>query len=185
MVEVGRTDGANWTCAGATASTLAGQTFQFYNYHPARCNITERMDACTSPDGKYKLITSFQPGWEYAVLLQEVATESDTFVYQGRLNIDAGVLWASNSRYVAVGIGATIQVIQVPGAAMMQAVSQYDDRQPGEYPVFSPAGTSMLYLKPAGGAGNADVFVVNVDGSGERNLTNAPTTRKLCPRWRW
>jgi hypothetical protein len=182
MVEVGRTDGAYWTCDGTSASTLVGDTFNFYNSVP--CNLTERMDACTSPDGNYKLITNFNgESREYAVLLQDVASGSDTFVYQGKLNAAAGVQWASTSNHVAFAIGTSLQVVPVSTGAMYQAISIYDDRD-GARPRFSPDGRSLFYLKPAGGAGNSDVFVVSVDGTGERNLTNAPVARKLCPRWR-
>jgi hypothetical protein len=183
MVEIGRTDGNNWTCSGGTAATLAGETFAFYN--PVPCNLTERMDACTSPDGTYKLVTNFNgDSREYAVLLQNTSTGVDTFIYQGKLNASAGVQWASTSRHVAFAIGTSFQVIAVPSGTMYQAITSYDDRD-GAQPRFSPDGGSFFYLKPVGSAGNADVFVVSVDGTGERNVTNAPGVRKLCPLWRW
>jgi hypothetical protein len=47
---------------------------------------------------------------------------------------------------------------------------------------YSPDGSMVMYLKPVNGA-IADVFVAQPDGNGERNLTNASISVKLCPRW--
>jgi hypothetical protein len=41
----------------------------------------------------------------------------------------------------------------------------------------------LYYLKPSGSEGASDVFIINIDGTGERNLTNAPIAHKFCPRW--
>jgi hypothetical protein len=181
MVEIGAIDYNLSTCAvGATAvSTLSGQTYNLAGI--AACAVTERMDVCTSPNGDHKLITNFLPGYEYAVLLRDLASGTEEFYYQGKLNQDAGIQWDLTSRNVFFGINQTINVITVGVGGYRQAVSTYDASWS---PQFSPDGSGVLYLKPAGGEGNSDVFVVNVDGSGERNLTNAPAARKLCPRWR-
>ncbi len=181
MVEIGLIDYNTSTCAAAaaTVSTLSGQTYNVAGI--GGCGVTERMDACTSPDGNYKLITNFLPGYEYAVLLQDLAGGTEEFYYQGKLDQDAGVRWDPTSRNVFFGIDQTINVITAGVGGYHQAVSTYDASWP---PQFSPDGSEILYLKPAGGEGNSDVFLVNIDGSGERNLTDAPGTRKLCPRWR-
>jgi len=180
MVEIGLIDYNHSTCAaGATAvSTLSGLTYNVAGI--ASCAVTERMDVCTSPDGNYKLITNFLPGYEYAVLLRDLAAGTEEFYYQGKLNQDAGIQWDATNRNVFFGINQTINIITVGVGGYRQAVSTYDADWS---PLFSPDGSEVLYLKPVGG-GNSDVFLVNEDGSGERNLTNAPAVRKLCPRWR-
>lgn len=181
MSELGRIDPNATTCnAGlSSVSTLSGQTYNVVRY--SRCAVTERTDACTSPDGNYKLITNFLPGWNYSVLLQEVATATDSFIYQGKLTTAAGVQWDNSSRYVYLGIGGSIQVVSVATQQLQQAIAGYEEGWP---PQFSPDGTQLLYLKPSGGQGNADAFLVGVNGANERNLTNAPGVTKRCPVWR-
>jgi hypothetical protein len=181
MVEIGLIDYNSSTCApgATTVSTLSGQTYDLAGI--AACAVTERMDVCTSPNGNYKLITNFLPGYEYAVLLRDLAGGTEEFYYQGKLNQDAGIQWDSASRNVFFGINQTINVITVGVGGYRQAVSTYDASWA---PQFSPDGSGILYLKPVGGEGNSDVFLANAEGSGERNLTNTPAARKLCPRWR-
>jgi hypothetical protein len=54
----------------------------------------------------------------------------------------------------------------------------------GKWPLqYTPNGSRVYYLKPVSGA-IADIFVANPEGQGERNLTNAGITIKLCPRWK-
>lgn len=181
MVEIGKTDSGHSTCAGGgTASTLTGTSVNLYG--SSSCAVTERTDACTSPDRQYQLITSFQPGWTYAVLLKNVATGTEEFIYQGVLNGKVGIRWAPNSQMVYFGVDRGINIVRVGGAGYQQVIGFYDDSWA---PQFSPDGTRLFYLKPSGAEGNSDVFIVNSDGTGERNLTNAPVARKTCPRWRY
>ena len=180
MVEIGKTDTSHSTCTGgATASTLTGRTIDLYG--SSKCDVTERTDVCGSPDGRFQLITSFQPGWTYAVLLKNVATGAEEFIYQGALNGKVGIRWAPNSQMVYFGVSRMINIVRVGGGGYQQAISFYDDSWP---PQFSPDSTRLFYLKPVGAEGNSDVFIVNADGTGERNLTNVTVARKTCPRWR-
>ena len=180
MTEIGKTDYGHSTCAGgATASTLTGLTISLY---PVRkCNITERTDACESPDKQYKVITNLS-GSEWTVNLQTVATGSDQWYYTGVVNRDIGIQWALNSRYALFGVQNTVNVIAVGVPSYQQVISYMDPNWP---PQFAPNGTLLYYLRPVGSEGASDVFVVNVDGTGERNITNAPIAHKLCPRWRY
>jgi TolB protein len=57
----------------------------------------------------------------------------------------------------------------------------------GEYPAWSPDGTQIAFASHVGGAGlhgdpNYDVFVVNTDGSGLRQLTESPAY-DMYPTW--
>ena len=119
-------------------------------------------------------------GGRYSLLVQTVAGGSERY-YQGLLDTMVGIQWAWNSQYFIFGVDRIINVIQVGAGGYKQAISYYDDRWP---PQFSPDGSLLYFLKPVGNEGASDVFVVNVDGSGERNLTNAPIAHKFCPRWR-
>jgi hypothetical protein len=48
---------------------------------------------------------------------------------------------------------------------------------------YTADGTYVFYPKPVNGA-ISDIFLAYPDGTGERNLTNAPIAVKQCPRWR-
>jgi Tol biopolymer transport system component len=57
----------------------------------------------------------------------------------------------------------------------------------GEYPAWSPDGTQIAFASHVGGAGlhgdpNYDVFVVNADGTGLRQLTDGPAY-DMYPAW--
>ena len=179
MQEIGLTDWGHSTCAGTgTASTLTGTTINLYGFN--KCGLTERTDVCTSPNGAYKVITNFVGDWQYSLSVQIVADSSDMWYYQGKLNTDFGIRWAWNSQRFIFGVDGVINVIRPGAGGYAQVISFYDDSWP---PQFSPDGAQLYYLKPVGSEGASDVFIVNVDGTGERNLTNAPIAHKFCPRW--
>ena len=179
MAEIGKTDYGHSTCGGATVSTLMGQVISVYPIN--KCNITERTDVCTSPDQQYKVMTNLV-GSDWTVNLQGVADGSDQWYYQGQINRDIGVQWALNSRYALFGVQNTVNIITVGSPSYQQVISYMDPNWP---PQFAPNGSLLYYLRPVGAEGASDVFVVNVDGTGERNVTNAPIAHKLCPRWRY
>ena len=177
-VEIGQTDLNKSTCSGSTASTLAGQTFNLYS--TARCSLTERTDVCGSPDAKWQLITAFQEGWTYAVLVKNVNTNAEEWYYQGKLNTTYDIAWSPNSQYVTFGVNQAVNVIRAGVGGYQGLIGYYNEDW---LPQFSPDGSMLLYLKPEGSAGNSDAFIVGLDGSGEKNLTKAPNMAKLCPRW--
>jgi TolB protein len=49
-------------------------------------------------------------------------------------------------------------------------------------PVFSPDGTRILFSTTAAGASAPDLYVVNIDGTGLRRLTNHPAS-DTSPTW--
>jgi tricorn protease-like protein len=180
MQEIGLTDWAHSTCGSSgTASTLKGTTINVYGI--SRCGLTERTDACTSPDGAYKVITNFVGGGQHSLSVQDVAEGSDIWYYQGKLNRTVGIQWAWNSRYFIFGVDLMINVVHAGREGYQQVISHYDDEWP---PQFSPDGSLLYYLMPVGSEGASDIYVVNVDGSGQRNITNAPIAKKMCPRWK-
>ena len=179
MQEIGLTDYSHSTCAGGgTASTLTGTTVNLYGV--SQCGLSERTDVCTSPDGAYKVITNFIEGWQYSLTVQDVASGAEKWYYQGKLNTAVGIQWAWNSRRFIFGVDGVINVIQIGTDGYWQALGFYTDTW---IPRFSPDGSMLYYLKPTGNEGASDVFIVNIDGTGERNLTNAPIAHKYCPRW--
>ncbi|MFP4394971.1 MAG: hypothetical protein ACLFTI_06875, partial [Anaerolineales bacterium] len=181
MQEIGLTDYNHSTCAGgATASTLDGQVVSLYG--TSKCNVTERTDVCTSPDGQWKLVTNFIEGAGHSVTMEPASDPSaGKFVYQGPLNRAAGVQWAPNSQTVIFTVDRTVNAVQAGADSYYQLVGYISDAWP---PQFSPDGAYLYYLRPVGNEGASDVYMVNADGSGERNLTNASFSHKLCPRWR-
>ncbi len=180
MQEIGQTDYAHSTCgSSSTVSTILGTAVNVYGI--SKCGFTERTDACTSPNQAYKVITNFLENRQYSMLVQTVSDGSELWYYQGSLSTVVGIQWAWNSQRFIFGVDRIVNVVQAGVGGYNQAISYYDDRWP---PQLSPDGSQLYYLKPVGNEGASDVFIVNVDGTGERNLTNAPIAHKFCPRWR-
>jgi dipeptidyl aminopeptidase/acylaminoacyl peptidase len=51
-------------------------------------------------------------------------------------------------------------------------------------PAISPDGTRIAYRRnPRAGSDAADIWLMNADGSGKRNLTNAPERSNWAPAW--
>jgi hypothetical protein len=146
-----------------------------------RCNITDRVDECLSPDGQYKVITTRD---ETGHSLSLVRAGDNTILegyYHGPLNKAAGIVWAPDSSRFLFTIGRSVHTARVDSAGYLQIIPEIDDRWPSQY---TPNGSLVYYLKPVGAEGASDIFVVGPDGSGARNLTNAPSAHKTCPRWR-
>jgi Tol biopolymer transport system component len=180
MVQIGLTDWGHSTCAGgATASTLEGYTINLYGV--SKCNITDRVDACLSPDGQYKVVTDRTENGHMLSLWNASDNSILEAYYHGPLNKGAGIEWASDSRRFLFTIGRSVHIAQVGSASYLQIIPEIEDSWP---PQFVPGGLLIYYLKPEGSEGAADIFVVSPDGSNMRNLTNAPSTHKMCPRWR-
>ena len=47
-------------------------------------------------------------------------------------------------------------------------------------PIYSPDGEWIAFTSDE--AGNDDIFIINIDGTGRRNLTNSPG-RDILPNW--
>jgi serine/threonine protein kinase len=180
MVEIGPTDWNHSTCAGsATATTLDGFAVNLRGV--AKCAISDSVDVCLSPDGQYKVVTDRTPEGHTVALWRASDNEVLEGYYQGSLNKAAGIEWSPDSTHFLFTIGRSVHAAQVGSAGYSQIIPDTDDTWP---PQYSSDGSTVYYLKPVGSAGITDIAAVGPDGSNARNLTNAPTAQKLCPRWR-
>ncbi len=178
-VETGDTDWNNSTCVegSTTAATFDGTSVRLRPLE--RCQVAGTVGSCPSPDGMYKANTN-NVGGRFSVVLFNVAENRiQEAYYEGPLNIYVGLNWAPDSSHFLFTADSSVYRADV-GRAGVYRVIPYKDR---EWPLqYSPDGGTVMYLKPVNGA-IADVFVAQPDGSGERNLTNASISVKLCPRW--
>ena len=99
--------------------------------------------------------------------------------YNGRLNNDEGIVWSPDSQYFYFVIGQELHRASPHEAGYQPIASEVYGFQ------LSPDGAMVMYLKPVGTSGAYDIMVVNAAGPrGEPvNVTNAPDTKKMCPRW--
>jgi serine/threonine-protein kinase len=181
MQEIGLTDWNHSTCAGGgSASTVDGYTVNLYGVN--KCNVTDRVDVCLSPDGQYKAVTDRVGEAGHTVALWR-ASDNEILegYYQGPLNKAAGIVWAPDSSRFLFTIGRSVHTAQVGSAGYLQIIPEIDDTWP---PQYMPDGSFIYYLKPVGSEGASDILVVSPDGSTMRNITNAPAAYKMCPRWR-
>jgi hypothetical protein len=100
--------------------------------------------------------------------------------YEGRLNIYVGLNWAPDASHFLFTVDSSVYRADVGRPGVYQVIPYKDPEWPLQY---SADGSYVMYLKPVSGA-ISDVFVAGPSGSNERNVTNAPVSVKLCPRWR-
>jgi hypothetical protein len=180
MVQIGLTDLAHSTCqSGSTASTIEGTVINLYGV--SKCSITDRIDECASPDGVYKVVTSGHERGHSVALVRASDGSVIHGYYDGRLNEPMGIQWSPDSQRFLFTVGRTVNTARVDNAGYQQVIPEIDDRWP---PQFIPGGSLIYYLKPVGAEGASDVYVLAPDGNSARNLTNAPSAHKMCPRWR-
>jgi tRNA A-37 threonylcarbamoyl transferase component Bud32 len=145
-----------------------------------RCQIAGTVGSCPSPDGKWKVNTANHEGTFSLILWDVNANKMKTAYYEGKLNIYTGLNWARDSSHFLFTVDHSVYRADVSKDGFYQVIPFKDKEWPLQY---TPAGSQVYYLKPVSGA-IADIFIANPDGSGERNLTNAGITIKLCPRWK-
>jgi hypothetical protein len=179
-VKIGDTDLAHSTCPeeNTVATALDGTTVGIRPI--ARCQIAGTVGSCPSPNGKWKVNTTNKGDYFSVVLWNVDENKQQEAYFQGKLNIYTGINWAPDSSHFLFTVEHAVYRADV-GQAGYREILPFKDR---EYPLqYSTDGSMIMYPKPVSGA-IVDIFVANPDGSGERNLTNAPIAVKLCPRWK-
>jgi eukaryotic-like serine/threonine-protein kinase len=172
---IGPTSASLGTCSGqGAAKTLEGQSYNIsYGY---RCAMSFPKD-CPAPDGVYKVMLWSEAG-DYSLTVQRIADNSLVHsVYNGPINSQVPLLWAPDSAYFYFAIRQTLHRANTTGGGYNPVLPQAYD------PYLSPDGSMIVYMQPVGTVGAYDVWLANADGSNARNVTNAPDTYKLCPRW--
>jgi len=150
-------------------------------YGVSKCYVTDRIDACGSPDSQYEVLTDQVEGGHTITLRRTGESEILQFYYQGPMNEPMGIEWAPNSTQFLFTVGRSVNTAYITGPGYVLIIPEIDDTWP---PQFTPDGSLVYYLKPVGAEGASDIFVLGPDGSNPRNLTNASSAHKLCPRWR-
>ena len=166
------------TCAGgATAATLSGQTVNLY-YGSNRCAISHPTE-CTSPNGVYN-VTLWETDGNFSMGVNLASDDSLVQpIYNGSLDRYEPIMWAPDSSRFYFTIKDTLHYASPDSAGYFPVI-------PVAMEIYlSPDGSMFLYKKPVGTVGAYDFWVINADGSNERNVTNAPETYKKCARWGW
>jgi TolB protein len=105
-------------------------------------------------------IAGQQPSW---------APDSDRFVYRGcDITGNRCGLWLARALPVEawdLGVNMTGPILEEPEAA---------------HPDWSPVGDQVVYQSPVGGSW--DLYIINIDGTGKRQLTSEPGIEGL-PVW--
>jgi hypothetical protein len=166
----------NSTCSGSEAKTLVGDSFPlFYRSHCSARGPSE----CPSPDGQFKIVIWGQGSDVQLTVRRASDGEIAQATYNGRLNNDEGIVWAPDSQNFYFVIGNELHRASPHEPGYQPVANEVTDFQ------LSPDGSMAMYLKPVGAVGAYDIMVVNATGARGTpvNVTNAPDTTKMCPRW--
>ena len=163
---------SNTSCSGSP--TLAtGETFNAYRGF--FCSLASPT-LCTSPNGQKELVINIQ-GSQMTINVRNAGDTSTNgeFIYEGSVDKAEGMRWAPDSQ----------SYIWVAGDTMFRGFAAGGFQQlygPVYNPIISPDSQTVLYRKPVGPGVN-DVWVANLDGSGETNVTNDLSIDKSCAVW--
>lgn len=89
--------------------------------------------------------------------------------------VGAAPAWAPDGNSIAYGLGGALYLVDADGTDSRLLF----DAIPADDPAWSPDGTHIAF---GGVEANQDIYVINADGSGLRNLTNT-TGGEIQPTW--
>jgi Tol biopolymer transport system component len=85
------------------------------------------------------------------------------------------------TRYTVKGRNASVPKIWTVGPDGSDLVQLTSGQWPDFLPAWSPDGTKIAFTREV--RGSAEIFVVNADGSGEKQLTHDPELNEEHPAW--
>jgi len=189
----GCTSGGRVSTATSTTSTTAPSAPPNAADHPAGRIVFSTMDDIyvVNGDGSglRQLTTGaaqeFDPSWSpdgrrIAYRAQRPPAAPDIYVMnadgsgQRRLASGLSPAWSPDGAWIAYGDDqGSISVMRPDGSASRRVPGT----EQGEYPTWSPDGAKLAFM--AGGragtsAANYEIYVINLDGTGLKRLTNSP-----------
>ena len=93
-------------------------------------------------------------------------TLGDAFDWDPQWSPDGAQIAFTRTTYAAGGVTSFVYLVASDGTALARLIP--NDTESENHPRWSPDGTRLAYLS------NDDLYVVNVDGSGQVNLTHSP-----------
>ena len=139
-------------------------------------NPATDFDPAWSPDGSKIAFRSQRDGNDEIYVMnadgsgQTILTDGPETGHSPEWSPDGKVVFPSSEES-----GPSLWVVN-PDGSELRFVSEVD----GEYPAWSPDGTQIAYDLPS--ASEFDIWVTNVDGSGDRLLAGGPTPQQ-GPAW--
>ena len=132
-----------------------------------------------SPDGR-RLVFEGGSGGRHAVWTIHLDGTHARRLSPWRLHAGNGPDWSPNGRWIALESHEAqddpnnLYLVHPDGTRLHRITHTWDARHWGSYS-FSPDGTMITVSRSpgVGKAGNADIFVMNLDGSGLRNVTRS------------
>ncbi len=169
--QLGQTDRAHSTCnGGATVATVDNQVFRVYR--GPYCALA-RLDECRSPDGRWLATYSAKgrPDGSGTIVTSPVSDETQvSFVFEGIVNTNKGILWAPNSSGFIFYVGGNFY-FAVPGQDGFRSVGA------GEIISWSPDSATLLIKEIR------DIGVQYLDGRRQLLINGQLVSNIQCPVW--
>ncbi len=189
--------GADFTTASATFFTVSGRVADAGNTNTGIANVVisttvtsmrgfRKQSTQTDANGNYS-IPNLQAGGNYSFVaaLPILSFTPQNPIFNNlssnqTLNFLAAPVTGLIGK-IAFGrsdqFSSGISVINADGTGEVNVTNNFD-----EFPTWSPDGLKIAFARQDSGNSNADIYVMNGDGSGVTRLTNAPL-QDVIPAW--
>ncbi|MGI8732315.1 MAG: hypothetical protein ACR2LM_03310 [Pyrinomonadaceae bacterium] len=147
-------------------------------------------EAALSPDGTKLAFVTGQPPFgcnNHELNLMPSIFGTDRRQLTNVCGYDQHPAWSPDGARFAFwsdrGPGEGLYVMNADGNLQTRILSTTSIQRQIESPHWSPDGTRIAFVGYNLSANEADIFVVNADGSNPVNITNTPTIHEVAPAW--
>ena len=143
-------------------------------------------DADWSPDGSRLVFRAEPDGNSEIFVMNADGTDAHDLTHDPAADFapawspDGGLIAFASDRAPALGRGSDIFVMAPDGSGVRRVAGH---RGVDEYPDWSPDGKRLVFSGAITPGSDQDIYVVDVDGSQEINLTGTPDGNENQPAW--
>lgn len=170
--------------AGNPASPTKAYWFDI-NKHSLEALYDNGGAGAVSPDGKTIAFTKRKDGGKSDIYLYNRVTKTETALVVDTVRL-FGAIWSPDGKKIAfnrqLSRGASVQILVIDISTKKANEIVADGMYKNYNPRWSPAGNAIVFFKEKGD--NRDqIYLTDVKGSYQKNITNDTTTHNYYPDW--